>query len=1295
MSERDLLVSSLLSEVLGPRDGAREILKPDEDPLDEYITGVLAPYNTVSIEIDANDELVGEGETAADDQSDPDEGMAFASLDPNALPSPTLDPRARPASLGLSFCVKGDDPKIDVGCSWARYSRDSSGGWERIPAGAIWQAIDANRDQELPNPQDPDVRVTLRSRPVGSQWRVTIFLVNCTAVPAFPSTEHHLFQPQIRVSCGTGTVLVPLDATRPPRDSEEQVLQMLYRDHVSLGRGHLCSATWKEIDPEGPAPGITAPAVAPFSWLDGITLFGPTAAARFSPADVRTEYLPLVCVGAPDKRWPVANGPELDPSILAEKWDPAAIKSALAPLADGYDAWLQGQTALANALPASEAASASGNLARCSRMLARLQEGIQLVHDDEEVRLAFCFANHAIATQSRWTKKKVNPWWPFQLAFQLVNIAALADRHHADRETCDLLWFPTGGGKTEAYLGLAAFVMALRRIRAVRNGREGAGVTVLSRYTLRLLTIQQFRRALALVTACELMRVEARAGFRGWRPQSCPDRTDLLWGTTRFSIGLWVGGNVTPNNLQDFEYQNRRRERVVVNGAISILEGAPGQGEPAQVLTCPACDTTLAVGPDGLQPGEEATFHYVVGDASATALIPTALSGPTLLVKAVSVVKHGIGNYLTASIKVAATKAAGIDDIIGWYRDILKPAFGSGSWLVSASPVRPGYFVRVADWRGRQKAVDFEVICPNPQCPLCRDARWSEVTPTGNSPVRDAFRLPSGEQDRCPIPAYTVDEQLYQRCPSMVIATVDKFARLAFEPRAATMFGNVEHFNSHLGYYRSWCPSRGPSSGLPNHPLEHSTGGTTVPVSRLDPPELVLQDELHLIDGPLGSMVGLYETVVDALSARDDSGQTIHAKYIASTATVRNAEDQVSSLFLRRLAVFPPQAVRIDDSFFSRSKPCHPLASSGPGRLYVGICAPGRGAQTPIVRIWARLLQQMADRRNAGAPLADLDPLWTLVGYFNAIRELAGAVALTRQDIVQRLSSISANPRQVDESEPVELSSRADSLRLPSLLAQLQLDLTTGTPVNVVAATSMFGTGVDVDRLGLMVVHGQPKTASSYIQATGRVGRRDPGLVVTLFRASRPRDLNHFEYFSTFHQSLYKFVEPVTVNPFSPRARDRALGPVSVAILRQGAEVRSGGSAASPAGINGRWRVQQRVSGGIHSRAGEMAVHRLDGDVAAVPPLLESRSQAQPQGRRPGVLETLQHAGSELDRWQQLAARTGPALVYNEPTVVNPPSHPVVLGDLAHEVANTGVAFENAPNSLRDVEATVTVKGWR
>jgi hypothetical protein len=1069
-----------------------------------------------------------------------------------------------------------------------------------------------------------------------------------------------------------------------------------------MARGHLCSAIWRALDPERPWPGHDTPSRPPYIWVDGHALLSEEERHEFSPADVRTEYVPAIPVPAPLRDWSGdLTEPELDPARLSELWDGNELEAALRPLLEGYGGWIEARRAEIDQMSAWERVVAQDNLGAASETLARMAAAVQLLRIDSDVRLAFCFANRAIALQARWAKGQHSRWYPFQLAFQLLNLSAMTDPVHEDRNICDLLWFPTGGGKTEAYLGLAAFTLAYRRLRGLRGqaSAAGAGTAVLSRYTLRLLTIQQFRRALAMVTAAEVLRVSLENGVRGWRPTACDRRDENLWGEVRFSIGLWVGGNVTPNNLQDIQYRDRDRRIRLIPGALSLLEGRnTDYTEPAQVQRCPACSAYLAL-PPHLDANQSVTLHLLFGDVtSATSPRLATLGADNFTVTGAELVAETTLGFRTLRLRFEPRTDAAPRQIDDWIKDQVRPQLGAHAWLVSARGSRPGYFIREVPWGQRQvrnKPIDFEIYCPNPDCELNNSVSWVESTPSGPWPVPDPFRSARGTSSRCPIPAVTVDEQVYNRCPSVVVATVDKFARLAYEQRAASLFGNVERYNEYLGYYRAWCPPYGPS-GLPQQPRQDGVAGSNVSVPLMEPPELILQDELHLIDGPLGSMVGLYETAIEALATRNVNGIVHRPKYVAATATVRRAEDQVRSLFLRRLSVFPPPGLSAEDSFFARFETSHPLDSSPAGRLHVGVCAPGRGAQTPTVRIWSRILQHAQDRQLAGANLGDLDRFWTPVGYFNAIRELASAVALFRQDVLQRLTTLAPTPRALDEADPLELSSRCDSLELPGLLDQLATGLVSGAaPVNAVLATSMFGTGVDIDRLGLMVVNGQPKTTSSYIQATGRVGRSSGGLVITFYRAARPRDLNHYEFFVGYHSALHRNVEPITVNPFSPRARDRALGPVAVAMLRQAAEIVIGGGSAT---VADRWRRQQRLTGGPvswASSAGDMATARFDPEVLAMPTLFEHRAQGQPELRRPPIAETEGHAASELDRWQQLAARGRSRLLYDEPSLTSPPSHPVVLGDLTHTVLGLDQAYENAPNSLREVEATTTFRGWR
>lgn len=1351
---RHRITASLVSEVLGPRDGPFEILPKNQDPRGEYITGVLAPVNAsrISDDIESDSDKMTAESVSPDPQEDED--TQYEAVVPSAV-SPALDPKSLPRSIGLSFSVEAEEePQIEICSTWARYI-DHRDGWQRQPQIFLTGVVRADVDQNWQAGPSVSLQMRSRSLPQGGT-RVSLFLINTTelAKPTQPSTSEFIFQPQIRVASCEGTELLPVrqvnlrnDGNNESLSLEDNSLALLYHEQAALARGHLCGAVWKTIDPERPHPTLNAD-MAPFAWTDSC-LIPETERLKFSPADVRTELTPCYPIAAPEMNWDDEYGqsPVLDPELLAEAWEPSQLRQNLQPLIDGYLAWISRQEHSIAALPNAEQRVATLHLEKCQQAVDRIRQAVDILVENESARLSFCFANKAIALQSRWSRNQVITWRPFQLAFILLNIPALADPFHTDRRICDLLWFPTGGGKTEAYLGLTAFVLALRRrLEHISGGNlKGAGTGVLSRYTLRLLTIQQFRRAVGLITACEFLRVQninTSTGPVGWRPRDYHDRGTFLWGEPRFSAGLWVGGGVTPNSMLSIGPIPMRDGMIFYAGALDILQGAKRNydgpntslrrniraaryleisGEPAQVLTCPCCKSVLAVPDEGLISGQH-TLHFVFECGNVSSLSPAQVSvaGLPLTLDAIRISHHSATRYHTLSMTftIDENNKLSTNELDEWWYRSIAPILGSNATLLSARPSRPGYFILTFDnSQNNSRQCDFDVYCPNPDCEL-NSCAWAEQVPLARSErssaggpvtagqgstettaalpmisgvqwqnVPDAFRhgVSSRISNRIPIPALTVDDQIYHRCPSLIIATVDKFARLAFEPKAASIFGNVNHYHARWGYYREGAP---PSWGnlprryRPHPPGQNAQSPLHIQVRHFQPPDLIVQDELHLIEGPLGSMVGLYETAVDLLCQNSVDGRIMRPKYVASTATVRQAEPQVQSLFDRELFQFPPWCLSADDRFFARNQPIHPLDSERAGRLYIAICAPGKGAQTPIIRIWSGLLQSVFLEWQNNQTM-ELDRFWTLVGYFNAVRELAGALSLFRQDIPERMAFLAqSNSRPLDRW--LELSGRqTKSLDLPSILDRL------GTPLpdaqDVVFATSMFGTGVDVDRLGLMVVHGQPKTTASYIQATGRVGRRNGGLVVTFFRASRPRDLDHYEFFTGYHHALHRYVEPVTVAPFSPRARERALGPVAVTLLRQAREL--GGYPVST-----EWLVQQRLSGAYFSNACRMGNCRHDSDVDVIPELMEDRANRQPEGRRPPAGATSSEVSSELDRWAALAAmHPNPGdFVYYEPTALNLPQRHVVLGDAQHRSFGLLEAYENAPQSLREIEDTIS-----
>jgi len=1304
---RTELLLNLRQEVLGPRESCDELLPSRQDPRNEFITGVLIPRDASdedAKEIEGEAEILGTGmDDYGEDESDEDS--------PVAPTAPILDPKSQPRSLGISFIVsatKEIEPTIEICATWARYrSEQNPQGnqvFRRIPNFYITpQPISVTNNSTLA--EIDQVKITIRTFfRSDNTYKVSIYLINETSLadPLSESekrrieTDDLIFQPQIRVILGENTKLLPFDSFQLSPETpepgslqeEDESLELIYREYLAYARGHLCAAIWKEIDPERPCQEEKL-----LTWNDGLLVklnCGKQEWQKFSLPDCRTEYVPCYPVQSPaiDWEYKIERTPDLNSATLAQAWHSTEIYAALQPLVDGYGNWIQQQQTAVSQLEPRYHRSAIRHLENCRIAQQRIQEAIELITRNEEVRLAFCFANRAINLQASWRRPGQDfTWRPFQLAFILLNIPAIANHLHPNRQTCDLLAFPTGGGKTEAYLGLAAFTLGLRRLRSGKDSAKeptGHGVSVISRYTLRLLTIQQFRRALGLIVACEVLRVEnlGMGSLVGWRPKNCQVGDNHIWGTTRFSVGLWVGGSVTPNRLKDMYIPNSDP----LLGAISALEGKTGvEGDPAQILNCPCCGAILAIPKDGLVGGKTHTIHLVMEGTAVNLSIAhhtenwDELECPPIFSFA------SIGNsitYLTLSLSLSVKKGSKItvEKLDGWWKDKIESQLTYLN-LVPFRVSRPGYFKisHIGANKRKEQVENFEIYCPNSDCDLNTQKIWNEKVPlTFNEKCEkharatdrfvwekplEAFKVYTNFCSRIPISAYTVDDQVYSRIPSLLVATVDKFARLAFEPRASALFGNINHYNSRSGFYRD--------SGN-NEPTPKSHNKAVTP---LLPPDLILQDELHLIEGPLGSMVGLYETAVDTLCEQTYQDQIINPKYIASTATVRQSQSQVQCLFDRTVFQFPPPALSVDDSFFARTaRNVHPLETDGngkhpSGRLYVAVCAPGKGAQTPIVRIYSSMFQSICQLRQAGYINSDCDPFWTLVGYFNAIRELAGAVTLYRQDIPERLRHnadiMGVTVRELEEA--IELSSRMDSTELPGLLSSLSLPLPDAR--DAVLSTSMFGTGVDIDRLGLMVVNGQPKTTSSYIQATGRVGRLTGGLVITFFRASRPRDLDHYEFFTGYHRAIYRYVEPITVTPLASRARERGMGPVAVALLRQAKTIHA-------VSISSQWAADACHIGNA----------RNSQELECITEVIKKRSQTQLKTRRPPEDQVNREIQGVFERWETTAQQES-NLVYAEYAIQKPPTKPVVLGDEQHQQQGFTVVFRNSPQSLREVES--------
>ena len=656
-------------------------------------------------------------------------------------------------------------------------------------------------------------------------------------------------------------------------------------------------------------------------------------------------------------------------------------------------------------------------------------------------------------------------WRPFQLAFVLLNLPGVTQLDHADRSEsasaiADLLWFPTGGGKTEAYLGLTAYTLAMRRLQGVVGGRLGhAGVAVIMRYTLRLLTLQQFQRAAALICACEVIR-RADPG---------------TWGAEPFRIGLWVGMRTTPNTIDD------AHESILRSHGAGAGRGI---GSPLQLTNCPWCGSEIKSG-----------------------------------------------------------------------QDVKVETYNQG---------RARVFTFCGDQLGR---CDFS-------------------------------RVQSPDEG---IPVLTVDEEIYRRLPALLIATVDKFAQMPWNGRTQMLFGQVD------GY----CPRHGFTSPCMDDATSHPARNGRSAVRRVDhgplrPPDLIIQDELHLISGPLGSLVGLYEAAVDQLCTWTVAGKTVRPKVIASTATIRQAREQIRALFLRDVRVFPPQGLDAEDNFFSIQRA---PSDKYPGRRYIGIAAFGRRLKLALIRVYVAYLaaSQTLFLKYGRA----VDPWMTLLGYFNSIRELGGMRRMVDDDVRSRLRDMDRRGLSRRNSPALEeLTSRKNSRDIPALLDRLEVQHDPGLPphakrqpgqpvtpypLDVVLATNMVSVGVDIKRLGLMVVAGQPKGTSEYIQATSRVGRNAnaPGLVCTVYNWARPRDLSHYERFAHYHDTFYQHVEALSVTPFAARAIDRGLSAVLASLVRlPGATYNANGAAGQ---LDRVAAIVQAALAAISRRAAEVTQSSAEG----------------------------------------------------------------------------------------------------
>ena len=933
--ERSTVISFLRNHLVGPLGGPDEVLPMA--PASYYTCGVLFPQSEGELEFnswDSNSDHDEFGDSSADESGD----------DPVRLSGQLL-----PSTMGLSFFTRSSTLTSTI--SAGKYVNINGSQWKREQ---LYDKHTASEKISSAVVLGGLAEIHYKWRKVGdSGWLVTVTLIN-TRLKEKPSphncSEMSLFQVVLRCEADKeGIGSYPNSDGNGQFSEEEEELELLYRNAKPFSIGHGCGTSNSSISESSTV-----------SWVQTETI-------------PQVEVPPVVPTLADDQVLNVGRLSKFEDGTIAE----------LNRFLDKYESWIDENDQLKNALPIRNQAAAARLISRERHALSRMRLGVKRLESEPNCRDAFKFANESMLRQMFHTRgfalrreiddeERAMPnedrywnsnarWRPFQLAFFLLCIGT-EQENYEDLATVDLIWFPTGGGKTEAYLAVAAFQVFKRRLS---DPVRGGGTAVITRYTLRLLTAQQFQRTAALVCAMEVVRLREKDKF----------------GDQPFSLGLWIGKKGSPNTFSG-AYEKFEELR---------LQDRPQN--PFQLLACPWCGTSI---------------------------IP--------------------------AVKLADLNAYGV----------------------------------------RASNDSFSLCCPNSLCEF-------------------SFL-------KTKLPVNVVDEALYADPPTFLIGTVDKFARLPWDKQAGVFFGS----------------------------------------ENCEPPSLIIQDELHLLAGPLGTIVGAYEAAIESLCKMRSSTMT-PPMIIASTATIRDSNNQSQALFGRKAEVFPPPGLVSGDSFFAKED------KERPGRMYLGVLSPIHSKSTSLIRTCATLSQAVVELQLSEEIQ---DAYWTQVVYHNSLRELGQTTTFARDDIPAWIFQIAEdhdNVRSLNDANVLEVTSNVQSSEIPEALRRLEVEMNSANSVSLLACTNMFSVGVDVQRLGLMVVVSQPKSTAEYIQATSRVGRAEdgsrPGLVICHYGTNKPRDRSHYEHFAGYHAALYKYVEPTSVSPTALRARDRVLHAALTIMVRHGAEL--------------------------------------------------------------------------------------------------------------------------------------------
>lgn len=822
------------------------------------------------------------------------------------------------------------------------------------------------------------------------------------------SFSDFLYQTKLTIENLSGKFVPYSEYVTNSIDEEYDINQYMYRDEHSFGIGDACAVEWSDDCRKLWTTANPEADVKRFS-------------TRIDGSDNYKDVFSLYNL-----------------SIWSEK-NKESVVAGLRSFIDAYDKWCDKEknNNVTDALTHKKITDKQGNV------LDRLKDSVEYLSENDEAYRCFQLANTAmlmqmiVARDSNYKKSRdyeefannqtlfteigefqskggqkdsngewIYSYYPFQLAFMLLNLKPTIDENHGAKDVVDLIWFPTGGGKTEAYLALTALTIIARRRRHYNYqtgvyDNSGDGVTVIMRYTLRLLTAQQFERAAYLICALQFLRTRVFEGKNGMPAIPGGDIT----------AGMWLGGSVTPNRVNDLRNDNRNRNKYTA--FLQSLQNDIPQSNPFPVAYCPWCGCNL--------------------------------------------------------ISENKQQRRGGDNRLSGYEN-------GGT-----------------------------IKCINESCAFTDG-----------------------------LPLYYIDEILYKKKPTLLFGTVDKFVQLSRNSDTRELFANREK------------------------------------------PNLIIQDELHLISGALGTATGLFEDALDMIFSQDGH----KTKIVASTATTRNTGLLIKRLYNRQSCVFPAQGTSYKDNFFSKVDEGNSL------RHHIGFMPTGVSGPIAEVAFMANMLvarieyfkQYLKEENvqvlknnevdykavydcltNNGSLKKEIDDYWTILSYYNSIKDVSRTASRIANDIHNRVRTL-ANYDSYSlvlsfvlsqfYNRTSEFTSRLDSHKIKSLLTKSEnrVKCSMGEQVpyisegnDIILATNMISVGLDISRFNIMYMVGQPRMVAEYIQSSSRVARKEKGLVVNVLSPMRIREKSIFEDYTAFHNVYYKYVEPLSITPYTIAAIDKLI----------------------------------------------------------------------------------------------------------------------------------------------------------